>query len=168
MTRVGLICAKARPIRATAEGLQILKKVQKLILGYFLIRVTLQSWKKNNSYGSFPPHFILLKWVMSIALGLVKLTGAIQVSKTLYLVTIQSKWLLPLNLHKTLALLKLLNFLSCYWEKKKFFTFVLLLKHSAMLSLMSLLNDKDLIIDDLYIFIYKYANIHRMYCVWMY
>lgn len=47
---------------------------------------------------------------MSIALPLVKLAGAIQVSKTLYLVTVQSKRLPPLNLGKSLALLKLLSF----------------------------------------------------------
>lgn len=118
-----------------------------------------------NSYGSLSSHFIFLKWVMSIASPLIKLAGAIQVSKTLYSVTAQSKQLSPLNLGKTLALLKLLSFCTNTTGKRTH-TFVLLIKHSEKLSVLGLLYDKDLIIYHLHIFIYKHANI--MHCVQIY
>lgn len=40
----------------------------------------LAAWKKANSYEALSSHFIFLKYLMSIALPLVKLSGAIQAS----------------------------------------------------------------------------------------
>lgn len=72
---------------------------------------------------------------MSIALFLVKLVGAIQLSKTLYS---SQNDLPPLNLGRTLALLKLLSF-STDTTRKRIHTFMLLIKHFEKLSVVVLL-----------------------------
>lgn len=107
-------------------------------------------------------HFMFLKRVVSIALSLLQLAEAIQGNKTLYIVTVQSKWLPPLNLYKNPGLTEIAQVFHRYhWKRTD--TFVLLIKHSEKLFLSVFLYDKDLIICYLYIFIDKNTNI--MHCI---